>query len=112
MTNMNISLPETMKEFVEAEVKRGSYSTPSEFVRELIRDFQRRKAEHSEDLLVDALASGKPLEDPALEALHQRVRARIDQKLLAALKSGTAVDGEEVLTRLRKKNQARAKKAT
>ena len=44
MTNLNVSLPEAMKEFIEAEVKKGSYSTPSEFVRELVRDFQRRTA--------------------------------------------------------------------
>jgi hypothetical protein len=35
MTSMNVSLPEELKEYVEAQTKRG-YSTPSEYVRELI----------------------------------------------------------------------------
>ena len=33
---MNVSLPEELKEFAEAQTKRG-YSTPSEYVRDLIR---------------------------------------------------------------------------
>ena len=112
MTNLNVSMPEAMKEFIEAEVRKGSYSTPSEFVRELVRDFQRRKAAGAENRIVDALVSGEPITDePTLEALHQRVRARINQKLLQALESGPAVDGEEVLSRLRKKNQARKRAA-
>ena len=104
--------PEAMKEFIEAEVRKGSYSTPSEFFRELIRDFQRRKATQAEERIVEALVSGEPItDDPALEVLHQKVRARINQKLLQALESGPALDGEEVLARLRKKNQARNRKA-
>jgi antitoxin ParD1/3/4 len=112
MTNLNVSLPEALKEVIEAEVRKGSYSTPSEFVRELIRDFQRRKASQAEGRIVDALVSGEQItDDPTLEALHQRIRARINQKLLQALDSGPAVDGEKVLSRLRKKNQARRRAA-
>ena len=111
MTNLNVSLPEAMKEFIEAEVKKGSYSTPSEFVRELIRDFQRRAATAGEDRLVDALLTGAPIaDDTTLQALHDKLRARIDRKLVAALDSGAALDGETVLKRLRKKNQARPRK--
>lgn len=108
MTNLNVSLPEAMKKFIEAEVRKGSYSTPSEFVRELVREFQRRKASQAEQLILDALVSGEPItNDPTLETLHQRIRARINQSLLAAIESGPAVDGEEILTRLQKKNRAR-----
>lgn len=112
MTNLNVSLPEAMKEFIETEVRKGSYSTPSEFVRELVRDFQRRQVSAAEGRLVEALATGEPItDDPTLDALVQRLRARIDRKLLAALDSGPAVNGEEALARLRKKNQARTRKA-
>ena len=45
-TIINISLPEPLSQLVEEIVKRGRYSTKSEFLRELIRD---RVAE--EDLL-------------------------------------------------------------
>ena len=42
MTSMNISLPEPMKIFVEEQVNKGGYSTASEYLRELIREAQRR----------------------------------------------------------------------
>jgi antitoxin ParD1/3/4 len=47
MTSMNISLPEPLKLFVEERVNKGGYSTASEYLRELIREAQRRK-EHQE----------------------------------------------------------------
>ena len=42
MTSMNISLPEPLKLFVEEQVSKGGYSTASEYLRELIREAQRR----------------------------------------------------------------------
>jgi antitoxin ParD1/3/4 len=112
MTNLNVSMPEAMKEFIEAEVRTGSYSTPSEFVRDLVRDFQRRKASEGEQRLIAALLSGRPIaDDPVLEAIHQKLRAGVDQKLIAALNNGPAVPGEDVMARLRKKNQARGQTA-
>jgi Arc/MetJ-type ribon-helix-helix transcriptional regulator len=39
MTSMNISLPQELKEYIEQQTKIG-YSTPSEYVRELIRGDQ------------------------------------------------------------------------
>ncbi len=38
MATMNISLPETMKEFVEGQVESGLYANASDFVRDAIRD--------------------------------------------------------------------------
>jgi antitoxin ParD1/3/4 len=61
MTSMNVSLPEELKEYVEAQTKTG-YSTPSEYVRELIRDDQKRRAKEKLDaLLLEGLHSGKPI---------------------------------------------------
>jgi antitoxin ParD1/3/4 len=39
---MNISLPDTLKSFVDEQVSQGSYGTSSEYVRELIRKDQDR----------------------------------------------------------------------
>jgi len=39
---MNISLPDTLKSFVDEQVNQGSYGTSSEYVRELIRKDQDR----------------------------------------------------------------------
>jgi antitoxin ParD1/3/4 len=45
MQSMNISLPETLKEFVDGQISTGRYSSASEYVRELIRADEKRKAE-------------------------------------------------------------------
>ena len=61
MTSMNVSLPEDLKEYVEAQTK-SSYSTPSEYVRELIRGDQKRRAKEKLDtLLLEGLNSGDSL---------------------------------------------------
>ena len=61
MTSMNVSLPEDLKEYVEARTRSG-YSTPSEYVRELIREDQKRQAREKLDaLLLEGLNSGKSL---------------------------------------------------
>ena len=58
---MNVSLPEELKEYVEAQTRSG-YSTPSEYVRELIRhDQKRRAAEKLDGLLLEGLTSGDSL---------------------------------------------------
>lgn len=44
METMNIALPEAMKQFVQAQVERGGYSSVSEYVRDLIRTDQKEKA--------------------------------------------------------------------
>ena len=42
MTTMNISLPDTLKDFVDAQVAQRGYSTSSEYVRDFIRKDQDR----------------------------------------------------------------------
>ena len=79
MTSMNVSLPEALKQFVEEQVDKGGYSTPSEYVRSLIREAQTR-AEQKE--LEAKLLAG--LESPAREmtpgewsVLKQRVLGKV-----------------------------------
>ena len=55
MSTMNVSLPETLKEFVEDQVSARGYSTSSEYVRELIRKDRDRQRLRS--LLLDGAAS-------------------------------------------------------
>jgi antitoxin ParD1/3/4 len=60
LTSMNISLPESMREFVEEQVSAGSYGTVSEYFRELVREDKKRKAqEELESLLLAGLRSGE-----------------------------------------------------
>ncbi len=41
-TSMNISLPESLKEFVHERCDQGDYSNPSDYVRALIREDKKR----------------------------------------------------------------------
>jgi antitoxin ParD1/3/4 len=45
MSTLNVSLPDAMKRFVEAQVGSGLYSSASDYVRALIRVEQQRCAE-------------------------------------------------------------------
>jgi len=63
MASLNISLPKSLKDFVEGQVDASGFSTPSEYVRSLIRDDQKRRAEEKlEALLLEGLNSGEPIE--------------------------------------------------
>ena len=56
MQSMNISLPEPLKEFVDGQIASGRYSSASEYIRELIREDEKRKAEgRLETLLLEGL---------------------------------------------------------
>jgi antitoxin ParD1/3/4 len=78
VTSLNISLPDPMKKFIETEVKRGGYSTPSEYVRALVRAEQKRKAEDRlEALLLEGIESGKPIpRTTVMERLYKKNQAK------------------------------------
>ncbi|WP_342075602.1 type II toxin-antitoxin system ParD family antitoxin [Yoonia sp. SS1-5] len=61
MATMNVSLPDPMKVWVEAQTKDGRYSNASDYVRDLIRRDQERRATATLELkalLEKAEASG------------------------------------------------------
>jgi antitoxin ParD1/3/4 len=62
MTTMNISLPEEMKAFVEAQMAADGYASASEYLRALIREDQKRRARQALDA---KLLEG--LQGPAVE---------------------------------------------
>jgi len=63
MASLNISLPQSLKDYVEEQVTANGYSTPSEYVRELLRHDQRRRSEEKlEVLLLEGLNSGDPIQ--------------------------------------------------
>jgi antitoxin ParD1/3/4 len=75
MATMNISLPEPMKQFVEEQVGKGGYASVSEYLRELIRDAQRRAAKRDlEAKLLEGMDSPAREMTPAdWDALRRRV---------------------------------------
>jgi antitoxin ParD1/3/4 len=66
MTSLNISLPEALKEYVEGQVASGDWGTPSEYVRELIRQDRERRLSNLEQDLTTA-AKGPKIELSVIE---------------------------------------------
>jgi antitoxin ParD1/3/4 len=81
MTSLNISLPEVLKAYVEGQVASGDWGTPSEYIRELIRQDKRHRLGNLEQELL-AAAKGPKIEVSITEvrkkglitALRERVR--------------------------------------
>jgi antitoxin ParD1/3/4 len=59
MGTINISLPDSLKAFVEQQVAQRGYGTSSEYVRELIRKDQDRTTLRS--LILEGAASAPPV---------------------------------------------------
>jgi len=77
MTSLNISLPEPLKHYVEGQVASGDWGTPSEYIRELIRQDKERRLHSLEQDLI-AAAKG-----PTIELSLTEVR---EKGLLAVLR--------------------------
>lgn len=83
MTSLNISLPEALKNYVEGQVASGDWGTPSEFIRELIRqDKERRLGNLEQDLIAAArgtrveLSVAEIRKKGLLNVLRERTRRR------------------------------------
>ena len=62
MTTVTISLPESLKEFVDVQVATKGYGNASEYFRSLLREAQQKEADaRLEALLLEGLASGDPI---------------------------------------------------
>ena len=79
MESMNISLPEPLKQFVDGQIAAGRYSSASEYIRELIREDERRKAEERlETLLLEGLQGEESeLTRDDWTAIRKEARTRI-----------------------------------
>lgn len=80
MATMNVSLPDPMKDWVEAQARTGRYSNASDYVRDLIRRDQERAQGLAElqRLITDGLESGvsdRPIGE-VLAAARKQARTR------------------------------------
>jgi antitoxin ParD1/3/4 len=73
---LTISLPRTMKNFIEQKMREGRFSTPSEYIRSLIRDDQDMTGNSDVALLIrrDVLAGGAGEESGQTAAAPNRRR--------------------------------------
>jgi len=74
MTTMNISLPDSLKDFVDEQVSQRGYGTSSEYVRELIRKDQDRQRLRVLLLEGAATAPAGVADAEYFEGLRRRVR--------------------------------------
>jgi antitoxin ParD1/3/4 len=72
---MNVSLPDAMKDWVEAQARSGRYGNASDYVRDLIRHDQEHKDKiaHMQTLVDEALESG--ISDKSLTDILKQARA-------------------------------------
>jgi len=74
MSTMNISLPDTLKAFVDEQVSRRGYGTSSEYVRELIRKDRDRLQLRGMLLAGAASNPATPADVGYFDGLRDRVR--------------------------------------
>jgi antitoxin ParD1/3/4 len=68
-----------MRAFIDEEIAKGSYSTASEYIRDLIRQAQKKAEEKKlEIMLLEGLDSGKPIE--VTDEWWEQKRAQIMQR--------------------------------
>ena len=82
MQSMNISLPDPLKQFVDGQLSSGRYSSASEYVRELIRADEKRKAEDLlEAKLLEGLSSAESELTPAdWSSIRKEALARVEAR--------------------------------
>ncbi|MBL8398263.1 MAG: type II toxin-antitoxin system ParD family antitoxin [Candidatus Accumulibacter sp.] len=74
MSTMNISLPDSLKDFVDERVSQRGYGTSSEYVRELIRRDQDRLQLRNLLLAGASSAPTAPVNEAYFEGMRERVR--------------------------------------
>lgn len=82
MESMNISLPQPLKQFVDGQISSGRYSSASEYVRELIRADEKRKAEAAlEAKLLEGIGSPESeLTKADWKAIRSEALARVQKR--------------------------------
>lgn len=77
METLTITVSESLKAFVEAEVAAGHYTTADELIGTLLREAQKRKARERVDaLLLEGLDSGEsaPMTEQDWEDLRRNLQ--------------------------------------
>lgn len=76
MSTMNISLPDSLKSFVDEQVSQRGYGTSSEYMRELIRKDQDRSRLRALLLQGAESAPGQPADRAYFDTLRDRIQRR------------------------------------
>lgn len=81
MTTLTISLPDSLKAFIDAQLATKGYGNVSEYFRSLLREAQAREEEaRLEALLVEGLASKRlPLDAEFLKGIEAKTAELVDK---------------------------------
>lgn len=80
---INISIPDSLKAEVDKVIASEGYGNTSEFFRDLVRDYLKKRQEHKlEALLLEGLESGEPtpLTKADFEDIKQRGLKRLKDR--------------------------------
>jgi len=78
-TTITISLPEEMRAFIEERTRAGSFASTSEFIRQLVRQEQRRaEQERLEKKLLEGMDSGEPIR--VTDEYWNKLRSRVERR--------------------------------
>ena len=86
MKTMNIALPTPLKDFVLARVEDDGYSSASEYVRELIRGDQKKRAKEllEQEILRGAASPEREMTRQDLAALKDRLGKKSPKRARSA----------------------------
>jgi antitoxin ParD1/3/4 len=81
MTTLTISLPDSLKAFIDNQLATKGYGNVSEYMRSLLRDAQTKEEDaRLEALLLEGLASNRiPLDEGFWKRLEAKTEAIIDK---------------------------------
>ena len=79
-SSIDVSLPEALSAYVQERVAEGAYRSPSDYIRALVReDMKRRAEERLDELLLEGLNSGpaKPMTERDWAELREGLEKHI-----------------------------------
>jgi antitoxin ParD1/3/4 len=75
METIHVSVPQSVKEFIDSQIGEHGYSSADEYLCALVREDQKRKADDDlERLLLEGLDSGPPIEATSEYWAEKRAR--------------------------------------
>jgi antitoxin ParD1/3/4 len=90
MTTVTISLPESLRDFIEVQVKTKGYGNVSEYFRGLLREAQEREADKRlETLLLESLDDPRPdinITPEFWDGVKKRLLNRVEKRRSSAKK--------------------------
>ena len=113
---MNISLPEALKRFVKERTKSADYSNPSDYVRSLIREDQRRLAATNllDEMVAKHLAANPETPAAKLEKLRNdfwtrwtELKSEIDTGLASLDRDGGKELNDDMLSNIKYRGRER-----